>query len=158
MALALRAETLAYLGAHNSMTLATVGEDAPWAAGVFYVNRGFTLYFLSDPNSRHCVSLARSPRVGAAIHEDYFDWRDIKGIQLEGVASAVTGRWEQAQALAVYLAKFPYVASFLGRPLRLSKIEIGGKKVSVKLYKVAPEHIYFLDNSKGFSHRDEVIL
>ena len=34
------------------MTLATGGDQGPWAAALFYVHEGFTLYFLSSPAIR----------------------------------------------------------------------------------------------------------
>lgn len=37
-----------YLEQHRVMTLATCGPDGPWAAAVFYVSVGSTLYFLSS--------------------------------------------------------------------------------------------------------------
>ena len=33
----------------STLTLATARKDIPWAAAVYYVSRGFTLYFFSDP-------------------------------------------------------------------------------------------------------------
>ena len=73
-----------YLQRHHVMTLATCGVDGPWAAAVFYVNVGPTLYFLSSPSSRHCRHLGHDPRCAAAVQDDTGDWTQVKGIQLEG--------------------------------------------------------------------------
>ena len=64
----LRADIVNYLKAHHVMTLATSAEDAPWAVGVFYASHDFTIYFLSDPESRHCANVKRNPAASAAIH------------------------------------------------------------------------------------------
>ena len=40
---------LCYLRDHHVATLATSGDQGPWAAAVFYANRGSTIYFLSAP-------------------------------------------------------------------------------------------------------------
>ena len=98
---ALRAEVLAYLGERYSLTLATDGAGGPWAAGSYFASDGLTLYFLSDPASRHCQDIAVDGRVAAAIHEDYKDWREIRGVQLEGTAGPVVGAADLARAWEV---------------------------------------------------------
>src|ERR671930_2620721 len=98
---ALRSQVLDYLEHHQVMTLATVGPEGPWAAAVFYVHRGLTLYFLSSPGSRHGRNLSADPRAAATIQEDYRDWPDIKGIQLEGRAVAVDAE-DVANVRALY--------------------------------------------------------
>ena len=81
-----------YLERHHVMTLATCSADGPWAAAVFYVQRSAPpCIFLSSPSSRHCRNLAQDPRCAATIQEDYSDWTQIKGIQLEGRRHRVAG-------------------------------------------------------------------
>ncbi len=150
----LRTAMVAYLAGRHSLTLATSGPAGPWAAGVYFANDGLTLYFLSDPASRHCQDIAANPRVAAAIHEDYKDWREIRGIQLEGRAEAVAGAAALARAWQVYLTKFPFVREFrMGDAL-----EIMGRAVRARFYRVVPSRILYLDNRKGFGWREEVSL
>ena len=73
-------ETRSYLASHNTVSLATVGPDGPWATSVFYVSLGLTLYFLSEPKTRHVQNLAHSPSLAATVNEDYRDWQQIKGM------------------------------------------------------------------------------
>lgn len=153
-----RSEALAYLRAHNTLSLATVGSDGPWASAVFYANRGFSLYFLSEPSTRHGANLAKRADVAGTINEDYGDWREIKGVQLEGACKPVAGKVEQAAALAAYVRKFPFVASFLKPDQLLEGMEISGRPLNVRLYKLIPRRFFFLDNARGFSHRVEVPL
>ncbi len=82
----LRQEILSYLTTHNVMTIASCDRNVPWAAAVFYANDEFDLYFFSNPKSRHGGNMTANRLVSAAIHEDYSDWRAIRGIQLEGRA------------------------------------------------------------------------
>ncbi len=150
----LRAEVMAYLDERHSLTLATNGPAGPWAAGLYFANDGLTLYFLSDPATRHCQDIAVNPRVAAAIHEDYKDWREIRGVQLEGRAEAVAGAADLARAWEVYLAKFPFVRQFrVGDAL-----EIMGRAVRARFYRIVPSRLFYLDNRKGFSHREELPL
>lgn len=135
---------------HHVLTLATTGQDGPWAAAVFYVNDGFTLYFLSAPSTRHAVNLDARAAVAGAIQEDYRDWKEIKGIQLEGQAHKTTGA-EQAAAMARFTAKFPVVG--INAPA-----EIASALGRVSWYRLVPERVYFIDNSLGLGHREEVPL
>ena len=146
-----REEALAYLESHHVMTLATSGAEGPWAAAVFYVNDGFTLDFLSSPRSRHAGDLAANRRCAAAIHEDYPDWHDIKGIQLEGSVRQLSGA-DRLAAIARYARKFPVV-----RPDRAPEL-IRAALERIAWFELVPERCYLIDNSKGFGHRDEVPL
>lgn len=149
---ALRQTVLEYLHDHNVMTLATHGPQGLWAAAVYYVNDGFTLYFLSSPESRHSRNLAADPVVSATIQEDDGDWRNIKGIQLEGEASRAGGV-EQSIAMTRYGLKFPVVGNLAQAPA-----EIIDAFRRVVWFKVVPSRLFFIDNSLGFGHRDEVRL
>ena len=155
----LRERVLAYLAAHNTVSLATVGDDGtPWAATVFYAHLGTDLYWLSEPKTRHSQNLLANGRVAATINEDYRDWQQIKGIQLEGRASEVRGKIELARALAAYLGKYPFVKQFLSPGQLLQGVQIAGKTFDIRLWRLRPERLYYLDNARGFSARQELPL
>ena len=141
-----------YLRDHHVMTLASHGSEGAWAAALFYANDGIAIYFLSSPTSRHCLNLTRNPRVSAAIHENYADWREIKGVQLEGLASVLAGD-EEEKARRLYGAKFPVVGKLEQAPASIVKA-----LAKVRWYRLIPERLYFIDNSAGFGHRDEIDL
>lgn len=140
----------AYIREHNVMSLATAGPHGIWAAAVFYVSEGFTLYFLSAPTGRHSRNLAAQPAVSATIHEDYRDWRAIKGVQLEGEVMRIAGR-EAEDAWQAYGQKFPFV-----RPETYVPAAIAGALSRIAWYRLVTTHIYFIDNELGFGHRDEL--
>lgn len=148
----LRARVQGYLQQHHVATLATSGSDGIWAAAVFYVSDGCTLYFLSSPGSRHCLNLTHSAQVALTIQEDYADWPDIRGVQIEGVVSEIAGV-EQEQARRLYGQKFPVVGKLAQAPAAIVKA-----LAKVRWYKVAPRRLFFIDNSAGFGHRDELDL
>lgn len=148
---ALRERVLAYLGAHHVLTLATAGPEGPWAAAVFYVHDGLTLYFLSSPTSRHAQHLAANPRAAAAIHEDYRDWPDIKGVQLEGRVAEV-GEGEAARVRALYGAKFPVVGKIAEAPPF-----IVAALARVRWYALTPDAVHFVDNAAGFGRRARLL-
>jgi hypothetical protein len=148
----MREKALAYLAAHNVMTLSTAGRDGPWAAAVFYASKAFSLYFVSSPTSRHALDLARDSRVAAAIHEDYRDWRAVQGLQLGGRAERLQGS-ERDAALACYRAKFSFLN---GTAAALAPVlEALGKAAC---YRLAPVEAYFVDNATGFGKRARVPL
>lgn len=148
----LKKEVLAYLDNHNVMTLATTGPEGLWAAAVFYVNDDFTFYFLSAPTSRHSRNIVAHSGVAATIQKDYRDWPEIKGIQLEGLAHRLEGA-ARRKAVKLYGTKFPLVGNLKQAPL-----EIIRAMRKIAWYKVVPTKMYFVDNSRGFGHRDEISL
>ncbi|GAB4436023.1 MAG: hypothetical protein Kow0031_17770 [Anaerolineae bacterium] len=148
MSLSVVEKALDYLKQHNVMTLATNGAEGVWAAAVFYVNDGFSLYFLSAPGSRHGLNLAGNPAAAVTIQADYRAWPDIKGIQAEGEVVRLAGR-AQAHAIGLYARKFPLIVD---APPAIARAL--GK---VAWYQFAPHRLYFIDNSVGFGHRDQIL-
>ncbi len=153
----LREEVRAYLRAHNTLTLATVGPEGPWATGLFYASEDLTLYFVSDPKTRHGQNLSLNPVAAATIQEDYHDWPAIKGIQMEGTCERVGNPLHLAKIGAIYVHKFPFAARFLSPTSALHQ-SLSQKVGGVKFYRLTPRRLYLVDNSKGFGHRDELPL
>ena len=135
--------TLSYLQSHHVMTLATQGPAGLWAAAVFYVNDGLTLYFLSSPTSRHSQNLETSGRVAATIQEDTHDWRAIEGIQLEG-GWTYWRRGTGACAVALWDKSFPLSAIWPPRWLRLLKA-----MSRIAWHKITPERLFFVSTTLG---------
>lgn len=149
-------ELLDYLATHNVMTIASSHQNVPWAAAVFYASADFVLYFLSNPKSRHGMNIAENSQVSAAIHEDYHDWRQIRGIQLEGRAERLTSIKQRAEFWKTYEKKFPFVKQFF-RAGSLRAM-LSTKVTGIRLYRIVPSQIYYIDNSKGFGHREMLDL
>ena len=143
------ARALAYLAGHNVMTLATHGPEGLWAAAVFYAHDGWRLYFLSAGHTRHARNITAAPRVAATIQEDYSDWAAIQGIQLQGTVQLLGGP-EREAAIAHYADKF----QFLRQPVAAIEKAMAG----VNWYRLSPERLYLVDNSRGFGRRDEIDL
>lgn len=149
----LREAILAYLAAHNTLILATISSaNEPHAAALFYVNLEYDLYFLSEPRTRHCVNLAENPRASAVVTEDYGQWQEIKGLQLEGYGSLVTAKGEKIRVMKAYLQKFASLTEFFKSP------GLRSQALKAELYKFCPKKIRFVDNCHGFSHKAELVL
>ena len=149
---------LNYLESHHTLSLATVGDGGvPHAASLFYVHRGLKLYFVSSPVSRHGMNLAQNAHVSATINEDYACWRLIKGIQMEGTVNTVGGIWENGRLALSFVKKFSDVADFFSAPQMLGET-IFSEVEGVRFYELIPSRIYFIDNERGFGHREELPL
>lgn len=98
------------------------------------------------------LNLSRSPRVAATIQQDHSDWRQIKGVQLEGAVFEVTGD-EVALASIKYAKKFPVVSLLAEAPMA-----IASAMSKANCYKIVPKRMFFIDNSLGLGHRVEVNL
>lgn len=146
-----RVAALEYLATHHVMTLASTGPAGPWAAAVFYANDGFALTFLSSPTTRHATDIEEYGRCAAAIHEDYSEWRAIKGVQLEGPVRRLTGA-ERVAAIARYAQKFAVI-----RPDRAPDV-VRAALAKVAWYELVADRCFFIDNATGFGNRFEIEL
>jgi len=148
----LRSRIEAFLEAHHVMSLATSGPEGPWSAAVFYASDGLTLYFISAPGSRHSRDIEASGRAAATIQRDIGNWREVRGIQLEGEAARIGGT-ERAVALARYARKFPLIADLSSAPR-----EIASAMARMEWYRLSPRRVRLVDNTLGFGHREELDL
>ncbi len=153
----LKGLTESLLTEQSTLTLATAQGDTPWAAAVYYVNRGFTLYFFSDPASRHIQESLRSGQASGAISVPASTWKEIRGIQASGIISLVPPGLESIQSLRAYLKKYPFTKDFFdsSQELNLSAIM---NKFKVRLYRFQPSILYYLDNHIRFGFRERVEL
>lgn len=136
-----------------AMALATCDGRVPWAADVYFAPLGFDLVFFSSPDSRHGRNLAVNPVCAASLHPEAPSWRDIKGLQLEGVAEPVAGVTPGGEGLLAYFRKFPFAETLLADPA--GAVE---KVRRDRLYRFRTERLYYLDNSLGFGTRFAVAI
>lgn len=133
-----------YLTRHRKMTLATVTLDGrPIAHTVEYASDGATVYFGTLRSTRKAQNIMKNGYVSYTVDEDYDDWRQIQGVQIEGRASILTEQKDIKQAMDLLIRKFPALADFPPDP-------------DMILVKIEPVAGFFLDYRKGFAHRDEV--
>ncbi len=131
------------------MTLATTGPEGPWASAVYYVSEGFRLFFLSAGNTRHGKNLDVSPNAAAAIHDDPEDWREIRGIQLEGSVQKLRGEARRA-AIDLYRVRFPFIDG--GVP------SLEAALATDQCYCLVAESLFFIDNTRGLGWRRKIPL
>lgn len=143
---ALKASVMDYLNTHHTMRLATVTADGqPMVHTVEYIVDGPVIYFITNNNSRKTVNIAGNSRIAIAIDEFAEDWNTIKGLQLEGKATLVGDQGEIEKVLGLFAAKFPQMKDMKPDP-------------NMALYKIEITHGFMLDYTKGFGHRDEIVV
>ena len=141
----------------TTMTLATAGDDAAWAAPVYYVFFKSAFYFLSSPESRHIKEALENDRASSAIHASGSTWQEIRGLQMSGSIQPVEGKLEAIQVLHVYLKKFSFTKDFFKKNTSMDP-ESFWERFGVKLYRFKPSLVYYMDNRIRFAFREEVTL
>ncbi|MGA3027397.1 MAG: pyridoxamine 5'-phosphate oxidase family protein [Bryobacteraceae bacterium] len=98
----------ALLEGESTLVLATAANDGtPVATPLFYYpDHELDLYWLSAPGSRHSRNLSARPRVAVAVFAPVSHWKEIRGVQMEGAADAVTDPATRAAILARYRRRF----------------------------------------------------
>lgn len=149
MASAIELLVLGYLEEHSVLNLCTAGPEGPWASPVFFASSGFELYFVSDPATRHGRNIGRGAWVAGSVTEDYQEWQQVQGIQLEGYCTRLDAGPARDRALAIYLQKHPVAGIFLhpGSPF----YDRAGQKAA--FYRLQAGRVWFTDNTEEFGRR-----
>lgn len=137
----------ALLDAHHVMSLATLGRDGPHAANLFYARDGFTLFWVSDPTSRHSIELEADATVAATIARDYADYAMIRGLQVSGRARRLVDDAERARARKILEARYPFLE-------RLLDAEVRDSYARAQIYRLDVVRFVLIDNTRGFGHKD----
>lgn len=140
----------AFLAAHNTLTLATVGADGQvHACAVFYaVGPNLALYFLSEPKTLHARHIGEGTIIAATVEDNNQDWTSIRGLQLRGFACLCDGD-DADTARTLYAARYPFV----GRVQTLA-----GPLARARFYQITPSWFRLIDNTVGFGHKEELNL
>jgi uncharacterized protein YhbP (UPF0306 family) len=127
-------QVLDYMGARKALTLATCGDDGPWAATLTFVNDGADIYVWTRPNSNTAKHIDQGALAAFTIDDYAEDWRQQKGIQGRGRAAPVDGEGI-ARAADLFGEKYPEL-----RP---------GSTSAVVFYKIESDTLEFIDNSRA---------
>lgn len=145
-----------YLLNHTTMTLATVGSEGPWAAAVFYAHDAdLSLYFKSNPKTRHIRDLATSDQVALTIHDDGQSWKSLRGLQIFGSCSRVSDH-ELSRVERCYMEKFPFLGAISGVSLNAEERILAERLKNTPYFQLRPHSIRFIDNGLGFGNKTEI--
>jgi uncharacterized protein YhbP (UPF0306 family) len=137
----------AFLDAHHVMSLATVGPHGPHAANLFYARDGFTLFWVSDPTSRHSVELDATGTVAATIARDYSDYATIRGLQVGGRPRRLVDDAGRARARGILEARFVFLR-------QLADDGVRDVYRHADFYRLDVDRFVLIDNTRGFGHKD----
>jgi hypothetical protein len=137
----------AFLDAHHVMSLATLGPGGPHAANLCYARDGFTLFWVSDPASRHSVELEADGRIAATIARDYSDYAMIRGLQVSGRARRLVDDAERARARQILEARFAFLK-------HLAEADVRDSYARAQIYRLDVGRFVLIDNARGFGHKD----
>ena len=153
----LKALATGLINEQSTMTLASCKESVAWAAPVYYVFLKSAFYFFSDPWSRHIVEGLETGQASGAIHGFAVGWQEIRGIQMTGCIETLSMGFESAEVIRIYLKKFQFTKALFSSGAALN-LDAFTTRFRVKLYKLKPTLIYYLDNSLRFGFREKVML
>ena len=141
-----RAAIGAFLAAHSTLTLATLGADGqPMAANLFFAAEvDLRVFWVSGNASRHSQNLTRQPRVAITIANESWSWTELAGVQMEGRVAVVPAGADWQAAWSLYQAKFPFTVDFQAEVSRSN------------FYVFTPVWMRLVDNSRGFGHKEEI--
>lgn len=146
------ARIAAFLDAHHVMSLATCGADGPHAANVFFVRDGFSLLWVSAPQTRHSIALETNPQVAATVAPDYRDFDEICGVQIRGAAYRIADPAERHNARGLLEARYRFLQRVAEQPRVKQAYE------TAEFYRLVPRTIAIIDNRRGFGHKDTLDL
>ena len=139
----------------HTMTLATAGDNIPWAAPVYYANVRDFFYFFSSPDARHIQNALAAGQAASAIYAEGGSWQSLRGLQMSGKIIAISDAGQGAKAVIAYVKKFPLVKTFFSGVKNLDLNSVMSR-FHATLYCFQPDYIVFMDNSVDFGFRQEI--
>lgn len=137
-----KTKLLKYLTSHRMMQIATCGKS-PWICSVYYtINKDCTIYFISEPTTRHCKNIETNNHVAVAISDTTQMVTAKKiGVQIEGVASLVKDRKKLRTVIDLWNKTNPGFEKFIN----LENIDRNG--IKGRFYKIKPTRIKFFNEA-----------
>jgi uncharacterized protein len=148
----LRNRISAFLDVHHVLSLATCGPHGPHGANLFYARDGLSLVWVSDGDAQHSREIAADPRVAATIAPDYADFALVRGLQITGLARRIEAQVERTRHYDQLEARY----SFLRRSEQTAQLREAYGAASI--YLLEPARIVFIDNTRGFGHKETLAL
>ncbi len=142
-----------YLQEHNVLNISTSDDGGPWSAAVFFAHHKLDIYFMTAAHTRHGAAALASGVMAGSIHEDYADWAEIKGLQMQGRVWLVEDERELRAGLRAFFRKYDFAEAFYRGNI---PEELKQSIKSVRLFCFRPELVLWLDNAAGFAKRVQV--
>lgn len=140
----LRKRVLEVLAGAHLMSLATQDEGGLWVADVIFVYEDdCTVYWMSDPATRHSRAILKNPKVAATITVSLKSQEPNLGIQFEGNARKIDG------------ARYDLVVKHFEKRGRPAPAETDEVLDGNSWYSLTPSKIRLIDETNfGFDAQD----
>jgi uncharacterized protein YhbP (UPF0306 family) len=132
----------------STLSLATVDEHGqPCVAPLFYIaDDEPALYWLSSETSLHSQNLKRTSAAAVTVYRHVENWKDIRGVQMRGLVTAITDQDRRKALVKRYRERLQ-----LGTIFRMALSQC-------TLYGFRPDFFHYIDNSRRFGYRFELII
>jgi len=148
----------ALLDSCGTLTLATSGPAGAWAASLFFARDAYlNLYFISSAETRHVQDFLANPSVAVTVNADYTEWAPITGLQIAATAERLDDD-ERGGAERLYLDKFQDLQRVLNSPSSEAERKILQAFRASSFFRIRPQRIRMIDNTKGFGYAQEFLL
>jgi uncharacterized protein YhbP (UPF0306 family) len=137
-----------FLRSQSALALGTTAADgSPRTAALFYLlQEDLRLYWFSSASSEHSRNLKRDAAASVSVFRNACDWRRIRGVQMRGTVSVVSGRAQRRPIAELYTERFQLGTLF----------HLGISRSTLFCFR--PSWIRYIDNSKRFGYKFEVSL
>ncbi len=149
-------QALDLINSQHIMTLAVAGHEQPWAAPVYYVYSSGCFWFFSSPQSVHIYNAIPGGRAAAVLHSNSSGWKDIRGLQMEGIIEPATMDADSIKAFSKYILRFGFASELLPEFIAHPSIRDFESAFRARWYRFIPGQAYFMDNSSTFGSREPV--
>ena len=103
------ATAMEYLNKHDLLFLGTCSlAGNPHVSPMFYASEGRKVYFSAPPGSETDRNLKENPIAEIAVAETPKDWKQAKGLQIEGPVTELEGD-EETHAGQLFQARYPFL-------------------------------------------------
>ena len=123
-------------------SIATVGKgnSSYIHTAYFAFNGKFELFFLSDPDTQHCLNIEKNPSVAVAVADSRQPWQELKqGLQLFGTCQITKGTTR-------ITAEYAYIKRFVGYRDWVNVLSIAERKAfKSRFYIVKVQSIKLFD-------------
>lgn len=126
-----------YLASAQVMQVATVHDNKPWIATVYFVaDAQLNLYWISKGMRRHSRELEKNSHVAGSIVTNHVYGEKVRGLQVEGTAELLKDG-EAEQGLNVYKSRFWIVEE--------REKALQGENDPAYCYRLKPERYVLID-------------
>lgn len=139
------------------MALGTVGGGKnPWVSPVVYAyDKNWNFYFVSIPDSRHCLNMRANKSIAMAIFDSKQKLGEGIGLQMEGIVNEVKLTELPKAALIYFKRKYPFGRMRHTFDTALKKL-LNDKLY--RFYKIIPSKIWINDPESRIDVRIQIRL